>query len=162
MAGLWLFLAVLLATSAGHKLIARERLAVAAARLAGMPLAMGPALLLASASAEVLAALALLAEPLRQAGAIAASALWSLYAVALFARRGQVLDCGCDFVRRERPVAAPAIARPALLAVLALIVASQPVTGFQADAPFAAMALLALYFAASELAAIPALRRTPS
>lgn len=159
MAGLWLFLAALLAISAGHKLIARERLAVAAARLAGMPPAMGPALLLGSASAELLAALALVADPIRQAGAIAATALWSLYAMTLFARRGQVLDCGCDFVRRERPVAIPAIARPALLAGLALVVASQPLTGFQPDAPFAAMALLALYFAASELAALPSPQR---
>ena len=72
-----------------------------------------------------------------------------------FARRGQVLDCGCDFVRRERPVGWPAIFRPTVLAMLALTVAAAPQPAFALDTPFAALALLALYFAASELAALP-------
>lgn len=155
MAGLWLFLAAMLAISAGHKVVARDRLAIVAARLAGAPAGLGHALLLTAASAEGLAALALAAGPLRQAGALAAAAIWTGYAVALFARRGQVLDCGCDFVRRERPVALPAIFRPAALAVLALAVATAPDPAFAIDAPFAALALLALYFAASELTALP-------
>jgi hypothetical protein len=162
MAGLWLFLAALLAISAGHKLAARERLTVATARLAGAPLALGPALLFAAASAEALAAIALLVAPLRSAGALTATAIWMVYALALFARRGQVLDCGCDFVRRERPVGLAAILRPALLAFIALAVAAMPPAALTADAPFAALALLALTFAASELAAIPANRRKPA
>ena len=155
MSGLWLFLAALLAISATHKVIARERLAIVAARLAGSPAALGQPLLLGAACAETLAAVALAADPLRQAGALAAAAIWTGYAVALFARRGQVLDCGCDFVRRERPVSWPAIFRPAVLALMACAVTAIPEPAFALDAPFAALALLALYFAASELAALP-------
>lgn len=155
MAGLWLFLATLLAVSAGHKLVARDRLAVAAARLAGAPLALGPALLLAAACVELLAALALVMPLLQVAGAIVAAALWAFYAAALFIRRGQVLDCGCDFIRREKPVTAATAARPAVLALLATMVAATPAAAFAIDTPFAALALLALYFAASELMALP-------
>lgn len=155
MAGLWLFLALLLAGSAVHKLVARDRLAMTAARLTATPAALGPALLLAAASFEALAAAALLAAPMRTAGALAAAALWSGYAVALLARRGEVLDCGCDLVRRERPVGNAAIARPALLAGLAAALAALPPAPLTVDAAFAALALLALYLAASELAALP-------
>jgi hypothetical protein len=162
MSGLWLFLAALLAVSAGHKLVARDRLSMVAARLAGAPSAIGPALLLAAASAEALAAVALMIAPLRAAGALAAAALWGFYAVALFARRGQVLDCGCDFVRREKPVTSVTAARPALLALFALAVAVTPDQAFAVDAPFAALAMLGLYFAASELAALPSFARRMS
>lgn len=155
MAGLWLFLVLLLAGSAVHKLAARERLALAAARLAGVPLALGSVLLLGAATIEVLAAVAMLASPLRTAGALAAAALWSGYTIALVARRGEVLDCGCDLARREKPVGAVAIGRPALLGALALTIALAPPSTFTFDTPFAALALLALYFAASELAALP-------
>jgi len=162
MTGIWLFLAMLLAISAGHKFVARDRLGIAAARLTGTPPALGPALVLAAGSAELLAAVALAVEPLRTAGAIAAGVIWAVYAIALFMRRGQVLDCGCDFVRRERPVGIAAVLRPAGLALLAAMVALMPRGNFALDAPFAALALLALYFAASELAALPApARRMP-
>ena len=83
MAGLWLFLAALLAISAGHKVIARDRLAIVSARLAGAPAALGNTLLLGAASAEALAAMALAVSPLRQAGALAAAAIWAGYAAAL-------------------------------------------------------------------------------
>lgn len=155
MAGLWLFLVLLLAGSAAHKLAARDRLALAAARLTGVPLALGPALLLGAATIEVLAAAAMLASPLRIAGALAAAALWSGYAMALVARRGEVLDCGCDLALREKPVGAVAFGRPALLAALALAIVLAPASTFAFDTPFAALALLAVYFAASELAALP-------
>lgn len=155
MAALLLFLALLLAISAMHKLAARERLSVSAARLAGLPAALGPALLLAAATIEGLAAAALLTPSLHRAGAIAAAGLWGLYAAALAARRGAVLDCGCDLVRRERPVGPFAIARAALLAAAALLVAVLPPAALTIEAPFAALALLALYAAAAELAALP-------
>lgn len=151
-----LFLALLLAVSAGHKLAQNERLAPVAARLAGAPPPFGPALLLTAMAAEALAALALLAGPYPLGGAIAAG-LWSTYAIMLWRRRGETLDCGCDFVRRETPIGARSIARPVLLAALATATALLPAAPWAADTPFAALALLALWFAGSELSALPPL-----
>lgn len=60
MAALTLFLALLLALSAGHKLVARATMAPLAARLAGTHRALGMVALLAAAAVEALAALAML------------------------------------------------------------------------------------------------------
>lgn len=158
MAPLTLFLALLLAVSAGHKLVERARLAPVAARLTGAPAPLGPVLLLAAAAVEALAALSLLAAPAPIGGALAA-ALWTTYALALWRRRGERLDCGCDLVRRERPVGTGTSLRPATLAALALIQLAAPGPVWTAEAPFAALALLALWFAASELSALPQFAR---
>lgn len=160
MQALALFLAALLATSALHKLLARERLAAVTARLAGVRLPSGLLLLVVAASVEALAALALAVPALRSGGALAAAALWLAYAAALWRQRGTVLDCGCDLVARDKPVDAFVIARPLLLAVLAGSVALAPPPLWTIDAPFAALALLALWFAAGELHSIPRLERT--
>ena len=164
-AALAFFLAMVLAISAGHKLIDRRRLAAATARLAGVPAPLGTPLMLSAAACETLAALGLAIPPLRMGGALVAAALWTIYALALLRHRGGPLDCGCDFVRREKPVDTVAIFRPALLAALALVIAFAPAAPMTLDAPFAAMALYALWVAASELSALPSigsasLRRT--
>lgn len=156
---LTLFLAALLGISALHKLIARDRLATSTARLTGVAPALGFPVLLAAAAIELLAALALLSAPLRVGGALAAAGLWAIYGVALFTRRGQVLDCGCNLQSREAPVDIFAIARPCLLVALAVTLALAPPVSWTIDAPFAALALLALWFAASELALLPHLAR---
>ena len=155
MAGLPLFLALLLGTSTLHKTLDRQRLGSAAARLAGMPASTGPLLLIAAGVAEGIAALCLLLALLRPAGALLALLLWTLYALLLLGRRGQSLDCGCDLVARERPVGWVQIARPALLASLAALAALLPPTPFTLDAPFAAAGFLALWFGAAEILAIP-------
>lgn len=155
MAALSLFLALLLAVSAGHKYMARTQLAPVAAKLAGVPAALGPVLLLAAALLEAGAALALMVDATHDYGAWAAAAVWSLYALALARRYGQSLDCGCDFTRRARPVGLAAVARPLILALVALAMAYSPPAAFAADTIFAALAWLALYFAASELATLP-------
>lgn len=160
MQALALFLAALLAASALHKLLARERLTAVTARLAGVHLPTGLLLLIVAASVEALAALALAVPALRSGGALAAAALWLAYAAALWRRRGTVLDCGCDLVARDKPVDAFVIARPLLLAGLAGSVALAPPPLWTIDAPFAALALLALWFAAGELHSIPRLERT--
>lgn len=157
MAALIIFLALLLVISAGHKLATRETMALVTARLLALPPQTGMAVLLMAASAELLAALGMVLLPTRAGGALAAAAIWASYAIALLRHRGQVLDCGCDLVRREKPVGIFALARPVLLAALALLVAFGPVINWQVDAPFAAIALVALWFAAGEIAAIPAL-----
>ena len=153
-----LFLALLLTVSAGHKLIDRERLAPVAARLASTPTLLGPTLLFAAAAAEALAALALCAGPPFLGAALAAS-LWAIYTLALWHKRGETLDCGCDFIRRERPVGAWAIARPAMLAALAGIIMLLPRAAWSVETPFAACALLSLWLAASELSALPLSQR---
>jgi len=155
MAALVLFLTLLLGTSALHKAVDRQRLGVAAARLAGAIPSTGPLLLIAAGVAEGTAALCLLIGPLRPAGALIALLVWALYAVLLAHRRGQSLDCGCDLVARERPIGWVQIARPALLASLAALVALLPQASFTLDAPFAAAGFLALWFGAAEILAIP-------
>jgi uncharacterized membrane protein YphA (DoxX/SURF4 family) len=154
-----LFLAALLGASALHKLLARERLVAVTARLAGVGLSSGTLLLALAATLEALAALALLVPALRLGGACAAAVLWLGYALALGRHRGQVLDCGCDLIAREKPVDAFAIARPLLLAALAAFAALAPASDWTLDTPFAALALLALWFAAGELHSIPKLTR---
>jgi hypothetical protein len=160
MQALTLFLAALLGASALHKLLARERLVPVTARLAGAALPSGTLLLALAATLEGLAALALLVPALRPGGALAALALWLGYALVLGHRHGQVLDCGCDLVAREKPVDGIAIARPVLLAVLASALLFGPAPVWTLDAPFAALALLALWFAAGELHSIPKLKRS--
>lgn len=160
MQALVLFLAALLSAAALHKLLARARLVAVTARLTGTGLSTGALLLALAATAEALAALALVVPPLRTGGALAAAGLWLVYGAALSRRHGMTLDCGCDLVAREKPVDALLIARPAVLAVLALGVALAPPSPWTLDAPFAALALLALWFAAGELHSIPRLERT--
>lgn len=154
---LTLFVAALLALAAGHKAFDRERLVPAAARLAGTRLPAAALLLALAASVELLATIALLIPALRSGGAVAASMVWFGYAAVLARHHGQTLDCGCELVARPRPVDSWAIARPALLAILAGFIAVFPAPGWTLDAPFAALALLALWLAAGELHAIPKL-----
>jgi hypothetical protein len=149
-----LFLAVLLAGSAVHKAIAHERLAVAASRLTGLR-AQGMTMLILAGTLELVAAFCFVVPALRLTGALLAMLVWGSYAATLLLRRGQTLDCGCDLVAREKPVDWPVIARPAMLALVAAIVSTLPAASLALDAPFAAVGLLALYLAASELLAIP-------
>jgi len=160
MSALTLFLAAVLALAAGHKLIARERLALITARLAHAPAGIGMPLLMGAAAVEGMAAIGLLIEPVRPLAAAGATLLWSVYAVALWRHLGKVMDCGCDLVAREKPVDLVAILRPAVLALFALAVAAMPRFDWALDAPFAAFALLSLWFAAGELAALPRFART--
>lgn len=156
---LTVFLAGLLAVSALHKLVARERLAPVTARLAGVPVSTGVLLLALAASVEALAALALLLPPLQAGGAIAATVLWLGYATTLMRHHGRVLDCGCNLVAREKPVDTVTIGRPLLLAFLAAATALAPIASWTVDTPFAALGLLALWFAAGEIHSIPNLTR---
>lgn len=156
MAALALFCAALLAASALHKALARERLAAATARLAGVGALPAQLLLILAGTLELAAAACLLAQPLRVAGAVMAVLVWGTYALALARRRGETLDCGCDLAARSKPVSTALVLRAAGLALLAVLVAVLPEAPFTLDAPFAAAGLLALYLGASELLAIPA------
>lgn len=159
MATLALFLALLLALSGAHKFIEAERMGAAAARLAGVPRAAGDMLSIAAATVEIAAGLALVLPGLQLVGGVLAALLWSVYGLALLRRYGAHLDCGCTFAARSKPVGLLAIARAAGLAALAVAIAAGPAASLSIETPFAAAALLALYLAAGELAAIPTPQR---
>lgn len=156
MATLAVFLALVLALSASHKLVARDRLAAATARLAGVGGATGQVISLAAAAIEGVAALALVLPGLQEVGGAIAALLWSAYGLALWRRHGMRLDCGCTFAARDKPVDGLAITRAAGLAAIAVGVATNPAAPLSIETPFAALALVALYLAFGELAAIPA------
>lgn len=157
MTPLALLLALVLGVSAAHKAHSPTRLGAAAARLAGVSLPAGQLLLVLTGAAEAVAALCLVLPVATTAGATTAAALWTAYALALWRRRGEVLDCGCDLVDRPRPIGPGQILRAALLASLALALALLPAAAstFSAEALLAALGLFALYLGASEILAIP-------
>ncbi|WP_353230325.1 MauE/DoxX family redox-associated membrane protein [Novosphingobium sp.] len=160
MLAITLFLAAVLALSAAHKLQAPDRMIMATGRLAGVT---GPSALILTVLAgavEAIAALCLVLPGATVIGAATAAGLWAVYAGALWRRRGAVLDCGCDLVARPRAVGTAQVARPLVLAVLALasIVVPQFVVqddGMLAIDVLAACGGLALYLAATEILAIP-------
>ncbi len=154
MVALATFIALLLAGSALHKAVAHDRLALVAGKLAGIR-SQGLLLLIVAGTLELVAAACLSVPVLRPTGGLIAVAIWSGYSIALLLRRGETLDCGCDLVAREKPVDWPLIARPAALALLAFFVSTLPAGSIGVDTPFAAVGLVALYLAGSELLAIP-------
>ncbi len=155
MAGLTLFLALVLATSAGQKALAPDRLATATSRLTGMPVVTGQLLMVIAGGVESAAAMCLLVRSLTALGAILAAALWGGYAIALLRRHGEVLDCGCDLAARAKPVDAGQILRPVVLSGLALLIARLAPQFAGIEDIFAALGLFVLYLAASELMSIP-------
>lgn len=154
MAELSLFLALVLAMAAGHKLLDRERLAASATALTGAPVALGVPISLAAAAYEAAVALALLFPATRLAGAMLAAVLWSVYGIALMRRLGSTLDCGCNFAARAKPVDAFAVLRAFALAALAMTVLLTPAMPLTLLSPFAALGFLALYLALGEIMAI--------
>jgi hypothetical protein len=160
MGALAYFLALVLLVAAAHKAVARERMAVATARLLGLNHAMGATFAWTAAGIEALAALALILPDTRALGAIIAALLWAGYGVALVRHWGQTLDCGCSFSSRENPVGLFAVARATALALLGVMVAIFPSATFTPEAPFAALGFFALLTATGELADnLPGLRR---
>lgn len=157
MTAIFLFMALLLLISAAHKFTAQDRMVKATAILTGSDMVMAKMLLPGVACAEIIAAIALLIPGLQILGAALAAFIWSSYSLALLRRHGQNLDCGCDLLERKKPVTWAQIARPALLAILAIsgavLIASGMETAWHIETPFAGLALLALYFGASELLA---------
>lgn len=151
-------LAMLLAFSGLHKLLAFERMRPIVARLTGTPVKRAGFVVLAMAATELCAAAALIVPVYRSLGSSVALLLWSGYGLALLRQRGASLDCGCELFARERPVDAFAICRPLFLAVMALVIqranagSSAPMT---IDAPLAGLAFVSLWFAAAEIHSIP-------
>tara|TARA_R110000824_G_scaffold77310_2_gene195570 strand:- start:631 stop:1122 length:492 start_codon:yes stop_codon:yes gene_type:complete len=150
-----IFLAIVLAISAAHKLARPERMALAMAKLNGMPTGVASTAVFGVAALEFLAATALLFAQSRMIGATFAALIWLTYGVALLRKSGTSLDCGCDFSSREKPVGAFDILRAFGLSFLAVLVSLIPVNTASITTPFAIFGFLALYLAMGELAAVP-------
>ena len=155
MAALSLFLALVLALSSAYKLLKRERLATAAARLTGLPLSGGALASLSAAALEATSSLAIVLPETRAIGALIAAVLWLGYAALLAGHLGQSLDCGCSLASREKPVSLALVAKATGLAALALLVACVPAGPYSIVAPFAALGIFVLYLALDELLALP-------
>ena len=150
-----LFLALVLASAAGHKLYARERLVFATSRLLQVNAGLALPAMLGAAAVEAAAALALVIPQTRTTGAVLAVALWGVYfaALAAAARRGDgLLDCGCSFGTHAQGIDRFVLLRPLVLGALALAVAVLPTGGLDPVTPFAALAFFTAYLAAGELA----------
>lgn len=150
-----LFLALVLLSAAAHKAFQADRLAGAAARLAGVNAGFGRVLAVTAGAVELLAAIALLFAATRPAGAAIAAGLWLVYAVLLVRRRGEAFDCGCTFGAHAAAPRVFAPARAILFAALAIAAALLPAGAWSPEPLFAALALFSLQSAAGELAAIP-------
>ena len=155
MTALALFLALVLATAAAHKVHSRDRLGAAAARLAGVSRSMGDIFLVLAGACEAIAAVYLVTPAAMLAGAMIAAVVWASYALTLWRRFGEVLDCGCEIVVRPRPVGLEQIMRAGLLAGFAFVVAILPTATLGWEPMFAAAGLFAVYLAASEIMSIP-------
>ncbi len=160
-----LFLATVLAVAAAHKLAERARLTRATAGLLRLAPALAMPVTMAAAAIEFAAALALLFPASRPAGALLAALLWAGYGAALFAarRRGDGgIDCGCDFGARRSGIGRFTIGRAFALAAAALALCLSPAGGGGIDVQsiFAALAFVALLFAAGEIANLSDFRRS--
>lgn len=150
MTALACFLALVLGSAAAHKLIARERLTAATGRLLGINAALAFPAMLAAAAIEAVAALALLIPATQMLGAAMAMLLWTSYAVALW-RSDAGADCGCSFGVHRGGIDRFARVRPLVLVLAAVPVLLFP-GGYDVVAPFAGLALFAMYLAAGEIA----------
>lgn len=154
------FLALILAEGAAHKLLQRERLAVSTAELTGFSVSTSSMLSMAAAGIEVVAAVLLLDNGSRQTGALIALPLWGLYSVLLWKRRGLEIDCGCTLNARPDD-ARNAIPRALALSSLAALVAvSAELAAFRWEPILAGAAFFAFYIAGNEMLALSTLRRS--
>ena len=163
MAEMALFLAVILAISAVHKVAQPTRLTQAMAKLSGISADLAPSVILGIAALEFLTALALIFEQSRVIGAAFATLIWLAYGLALLRKSGTSLDCGCDLAAREKPVGPFMISRALVLSGLALLVTQFPSPQPTIISGFAVAGLLSLYVALGELIANPSVpERRPS
>jgi hypothetical protein len=158
------FLAVLLLASAAHKVSSWRRTLAVVADFGGVPRAAAAGAGFAACAIEAAAGLLLVLPPHRRVGAALGTAILAVYlaliARAVAQRRGAV-DCGCSFGASSRRLGIFEITRNAVLLAAALLLfafadAIAPLTPSQL---LAACALLALYAAVDQLAALQPMRR---
>jgi uncharacterized membrane protein YphA (DoxX/SURF4 family) len=158
------FLTVLLIVSAAHKALTWQRTRAVVQNFAGVPRRAASAAAVAACALEALAGLLLVLPDQRRAGAALATTILGLYLALItraVAQRRGVVDCGCSFGESSRRLGSFEIARNAMLFAFALLLfvfadASAPLAPSQL---LAACALLALYGAVDQLAALQPMRQ---
>ena len=154
-------LALVFAQSAWHKLRDLSAFAGAVAAYELLPASLVPLAATQLLVAELLLPGALLLPPARATGSLGALALLALYSAAIavnLARGHRDIDCGCTGPALRQPLSGWLLARNAALGAVALCGAlpiAQRALGAADALPVAggALALLALYLAANQLAA---------
>jgi hypothetical protein len=158
------FLALLLAASAIHKIARWDRTRAAARDFAGIPAAAAAYGVVAACLIEALSAALLMAPSYRELGARLAALVLALYLglivrAILLGRRD--VDCGCSFGAPQRALGAFEVGRNTLLVILASLVA---VSGNAVAPPsptdiLAAVAFLALYGALDQVMGLKPMRK---
>jgi uncharacterized membrane protein YphA (DoxX/SURF4 family) len=159
------FQALLLTVSAVHKSVRWSRSKSVVRQFAGVPRPLATAALSAVIVGELGAGVSLIVPAYRPAGAMLAALLWTLY-LALIVRAilqgRRDVDCGCSFGPTARPLGSFHVARNAVLAGLALLIAwvsaSSGSVSAQVSQVLGAIALLALYGACDQVMALQPLR----
>jgi uncharacterized membrane protein YphA (DoxX/SURF4 family) len=163
-AQLAVFLALLLAGSAVHKLWRWGRSVTAAQEFARLPAIAAAPAVAAAAFAEVLSAALIMAPGYRAAGACLAVALFAVYLALIgwaISEGRRDVDCGCSFGAARRDLGAFEALRNALLLLCALIVAgsgkgTEPALASQV---LAGCAFLALYSALDQVMGLQPMRK---
>ncbi len=158
------FLAVLLLASAAHKALGWGRTRTVVQNFAGVPHSLASAAAVAACTIEGLAGLLLILPDYRRAGAALATAILGLYLaliVRAVAQHRGAADCGCSFGAGTRRLGMFEIMRNTVLlaAALLLIACADGVAPRVPSQLLAACALLALYGAVDQLAALQPMRR---
>lgn len=154
-----MFLAFVLASGALNKLLQSERLAISTSLLTGFSVSTGALLSVAAAAIESVAAMLLLVPGWGRVGAFVAFALWALYSLLLWTRKGSEIDCGCTLNSKPQDTR-HAIPHALALSGLAMsVAASTEPTNFRPEFILAGVAFFTFYIAGNELLALSTLRR---
>jgi hypothetical protein len=165
MAQLAMFEALLLVASAVHKAARWSRSQAVVRHFAGVPASLAASALGAVIATELLAGALLIVPTYRATGAMSAAVIWTCYLLlivrAILQDRRDV-DCGCSFGPTARPLGAFQVARNAVLAGVAMLIAWVSATdgsvASQGSQVLGGIALLALYGALDQVMALRPLR----
>ncbi len=159
------FAALLLAASAIHKVMRRERAERVVHEFAGVPRSAAPWSVLGVALGELLAGVLLFLPDYRLGGALLALVIFSAYLALILRAMVQGrrdVDCGCSFGPTRHALGAFEVARNSLLVIFAVLLAVSSTSGGEpvsATQGLAAFALLALYGALDQVMSLQPLRR---
>jgi Methylamine utilisation protein MauE len=159
------FVALLLAASAIHKVMRRERAVRVVHEFAGVPGSAAPWTVLGVTLGELLAGGLLFLPAYRLDGALLALVIFGAY-LALILRAivqgRRDVDCGCSFGPTRHALGAFEVARNSLLMIFAVLLAVSSTSGGEpvsATQTLAAFALLALYGALDQVMSLQPMRR---
>jgi hypothetical protein len=165
MAQLAIFQALLLAASAVHKAVRWPHSQGVVRQFAGVPGSLAAPALGTAIAAELVAGVLLLVPTYRAVGAMSAAVIWSGYLLLIvraIVQDRRDVDCGCSFGPTSRPLGAFQVARNAVLAGVAMLIAWVSAAGgsvpSQGSQVLGGIALLALYGALDQVMALRPLR----